>query len=36
MPPTDSAQYRLMSAEVKKDPKLLDRMKAVVPGLFDF
>lgn len=36
MPPTDSAQYRLMSAEVKKDPKLLDRMKAVIPGLFDF
>lgn len=36
MPPTDSAQYRLMSAEVKKDPKLLERMKSVIPGLFEF
>ena len=36
MPPTDSAQYRLMTSELKQNPQLLDKMRAVIPGLFDF
>jgi hypothetical protein len=36
MPPTDSAQYRLMTSELKQNPQLLDKMRALVPGLFDF
>ena len=36
MPPADSAQRRKLEAAVAQDPKLLESMRAVVPGLFDF
>ncbi len=36
MPPRDSRQYALMKDAEKKDPKLRDTMRAVVPGLFGF
>lgn len=36
MPPADSVQRRRLEAAAAQDPKLLERMSAVVPGLFDF
>lgn len=36
MPPADSHQRAALQAALAKDPKLLERMRAVVPGLFDF
>ncbi len=36
MPPADSAEYTRMRAAVERDPELLARMRAQVPGLFDF
>lgn len=36
MPPPDSAQRAELEAALKKDPKLLERMRETVPGLFDF
>ncbi|GAC1633124.1 MAG: hypothetical protein NVS9B10_28240 [Nevskia sp.] len=36
MPPADSVQRRKLEAAVAQDPKLLDTMRAIVPGLFDF
>jgi hypothetical protein len=36
MPPADSTQHAALEAELKQNPKLLDQMRAVVPGMFDF
>jgi hypothetical protein len=36
MPPADSPQRAAMEAALKQDPQLLARMRATVPGLFDF
>jgi hypothetical protein len=36
MPPPDSAEYARMRDAVARDPELLARMRAQVPGLFDF
>lgn len=36
MPPADSAQRAALDAALKQDPKLLERMRETVPGLFDF
>ena len=36
MPPADSAQHAALEAELKQNPKLLEQMRAVVPGMFDF
>ncbi len=36
MPPADSHQRAALNAAVAKDPKLLERMRETVPGLFDF
>lgn len=36
MPPPDSAEYARMRDAVASDPELLKRMRAQVPGLFDF
>lgn len=36
MPPADSVQRRRLEAALAQDPKLLDTMRAIVPGLFDF
>lgn len=36
MPPADSVQHAQLAAALGKDPKLLERMRDVVPGLFDF
>jgi mono/diheme cytochrome c family protein len=36
MPPADSAQRAALEAALKQDPKLLERMRETVPGLFDF
>ncbi|HUP93113.1 MAG TPA: hypothetical protein VM074_12775 [Solimonas sp.] len=36
MPPADSAQRARLEQALAQDPKLLETMRAVVPGLFDF
>jgi hypothetical protein len=36
MPPADTIQKVELQAALKKDPELLEKMRAVVPGLFDF
>lgn len=36
MPPADSPQRAALQAALQKDPQLLERMREVVPGLFDF
>ena len=36
MPPAESVQRHKLEAAVAQNPKLLDDMRAVVPGLFDF
>lgn len=36
MPPTDSVQHARLQAALAQNPELLDEMRAVVPGLFDF
>ena len=36
MPTADSAQHAALEAELKQNPKLLEQMRAVVPGMFDF
>jgi mono/diheme cytochrome c family protein len=36
MPPTDAPQRAALEAHLRQDPQLLDKMRAVVPGLFDF
>ncbi len=36
MPPADSVQRAEVEADLKKNPQLLEQMRAVVPGLFDF
>ncbi|MGH8517402.1 MAG: hypothetical protein ACREUE_08070 [Panacagrimonas sp.] len=36
MPPADSAQHAALEAELKQNPKLLEQMRSVVPGMFDF
>ncbi|MCQ8895450.1 hypothetical protein NQT62_03225 [Limnobacter humi] len=36
MPPRDSKQYALMVEDQKKNPKLREQMRAVVPSLFGF
>ena len=36
MPPADSIQHHELEAALKADPQLLEKMRAVVPGLFDF
>ena len=36
MPPPDSPQHARMVEALKANPKLLEEMSAVVPGLFDF
>lgn len=36
MPPADSAQHAALSEALQRDPQLLEKMRAVVPTLFDF
>lgn len=36
MPPADSTQHAAMEAALKQNPKLLEEMRSIVPGLFDF
>lgn len=36
MPPADSAQHAALRAELAQNPQLLDQMRDVVPGMFDF
>ncbi|HSW14106.1 MAG TPA: hypothetical protein VLI06_14770 [Solimonas sp.] len=36
MPPADSPQHAALVEALKQDPQLLEKMRAVVPGLFDF
>lgn len=36
MPPADSAQRRQLERALTDNPKLLEEMRAVVPGMFDF
>ena len=36
MPPADAQQHAALEAALQQNPKLLDEMRAVVPGLFDF
>jgi len=36
MPPADSAQHAALEAELAQNPKLLEQMREVVPGMFDF
>ncbi|MCC2656001.1 MAG: hypothetical protein K0Q76_1109 [Panacagrimonas sp.] len=36
MPPADSTQHAALEAELKQNPKLLEQMRSVVPGMFDF
>ena len=36
MPPADAAQRRELERALADNPKLLEQMRAVVPGLFDF
>ncbi|ROH92156.1 hypothetical protein ED208_07255 [Stagnimonas aquatica] len=36
MPPADAPQHAALEEALKQNPQLLDEMRAVVPGLFDF
>ncbi|MDO9452214.1 MAG: hypothetical protein Q7J29_05080 [Stagnimonas sp.] len=36
MPPVDAPQHAAMEAAIQQNPKLLEAMRAVVPGLFEF
>lgn len=36
MPPPDSAQHAKLAAALEADPQLLEKMREVVPALFDF
>lgn len=36
MPPVDAPQHAAMEEAMKQNPKLLEEMRAVVPGLFEF
>jgi len=36
MPPVDAPQHAAMEEAIQQNPKLLDQMRAVVPGLFEF
>ena len=36
MPPADSPQHAALAEALKKNPQLLEDMRAIVPGLFDF
>lgn len=36
MPPADAPQHAALEAAMQQNPKLLEQMRAVVPGLFDF
>jgi len=36
MPPADSVQRAAVEAELAQNPKLLEQMRDVVPGMFDF
>lgn len=36
MPPADSLQHERLQAALAQNPKLLEEMRAVVPGMFDF
>ena len=36
MPPADSTQHAALEAELEQNPKLLEQMRSVVPGMFDF
>ncbi|MES2885415.1 MAG: hypothetical protein V4709_11450 [Pseudomonadota bacterium] len=36
MPPVDAPQHAAMEAAIQQNPKLLEEMRAVVPGLFEF
>lgn len=36
MPPVDAPQHAAMAAAMQQNPKLLEEMRAVVPGLFEF
>ncbi|MGQ0530733.1 MAG: hypothetical protein ACT4PG_13195, partial [Panacagrimonas sp.] len=36
MPPVESSQHAAMQAELAQNPQLLDQMRDVVPGMFDF
>ncbi len=36
MPPVDAPQHAAMEEAIKQNPKLLEDMRAVVPGLFEF
>lgn len=36
MPPADSVQHQHLAEALRSDPRLLERMRETVPGLFDF
>jgi len=36
MPPADAPQHAALQEAIQQNPKLLDEMRAVVPGLFEF
>ncbi|MDP3859822.1 MAG: hypothetical protein Q8Q73_18840 [Stagnimonas sp.] len=36
MPPADAPQHAALEAALQQNPQLLEQMRAVVPGLFDF
>ena len=36
MPPVDAPQHAALEEAIKQNPKLLEEMRAVVPGLFEF
>ena len=36
MPPADAPQHAALEAAIQQNPKLLEEMRAVVPGLFEF
>ena len=36
MPPADAPQHAALKVAMQQNPKLLEQMRAVVPGLFDF
>ena len=36
MPPAESSQHAALKAELAQNPKLLEQMRDVVPGMFDF
>ena len=36
MPPADAPQHAALEEALKQNPKLLEEMRAAVPGLFEF